>query len=183
MKYGRGYIGDGRHAGTMSNVVYNRWRSMFDRCYCLPFLEKHPAYVGSSVCESWFNFQVFGDWCEMQPYYNVAGFDLDKDMIIKGNMQYCPEACSFIPEEINKFQAGPRTNSEEYPGIREVYNGRYSVRCYLEGKRTFVGYYHTKEEAIEGYKEAKNKEARRLAETYKFCLNKSVYNTLMNYEA
>ena len=47
-----------------------------------------------SVCEEWKHFSNFKKWFD-ENY--IEGFDIDKDILIKGNKVYSPEACSFVP--------------------------------------------------------------------------------------
>jgi hypothetical protein len=109
-KYGEGYLGEGVHrrgsdelakCGTKfkPSSVYNRWSSMFSRCYN----QNDPEYnlyggMGGSVSEQWKNFQNYADFFEGVSYQNL---ELDKDILVPGNKVYSQDNCVFVPRYVN----------------------------------------------------------------------------------
>ena len=99
---GKGYIGEGSYSEKEHNQVYNTWRNMLKRCYD----KKNHKYKfygekGVFVSERWLNFQNFAkDTIQMKNSYN-EGYQLDKDIIVKGNLEYCLEKCIFVKAEEN----------------------------------------------------------------------------------
>lgn len=57
-----------------------------------------PTYEGCTVCDEWLYFSNFKKWFD-ENY--IEGFQLDKDIIIRGNKVYSPQTCCFVPKEIN----------------------------------------------------------------------------------
>lgn len=103
--YGVGFLGVGKykaHVNLKQTKQYKAWKSMMTRCYYKEHLERFPTYYGCSVVEDWHNYQNFGDWYDKN-YYEIDGeiMQLDKDILIKGNRTYSPEACIFVPQSIN----------------------------------------------------------------------------------
>lgn len=106
---GVGYIGEGVFNPTVNGKktkLYSTWSNMIKRCYYSG--ERAKAYDGCSVCPRWHSYQHF---CEDAHY--LDGFDkwyendiphawaLDKDIKIKGNKIYSPDACMFVSKEEN----------------------------------------------------------------------------------
>ena len=78
---------------------------MMERCYSEHRKEKAPTYIGCSVSPEWHNFQVFAVWF----YENyIDGYELDKDIKIKGNKVYCPDACMFVSPADNSEKASAK---------------------------------------------------------------------------
>lgn len=105
--YGVGFIGDGKYRSTAKGrrtESYNVWSNMIARCYCHKRQKRQPTYKGCTVDKAWHNFQVFSEWFS---FNYVKGFDIDKDIKIKGNKIYSPEACMFVsrPDNIEEAHA------------------------------------------------------------------------------
>ena len=116
---GVGFIGVGLF--TSKSISYEVWTGMIKRCYCPKAQKKKPTYVGCSVVSDWHNFQVFALWF----YKNhIKGYDLDKDIKIKGNKVYGPDTCLFVTRKANAIEAHAGTYIFTSPnGERvEVYN-------------------------------------------------------------
>ena len=79
---------------------YSTWKGMIERCYSEKFHIKNPTYRGCTVCSEWLVLSNFREWFDANYREGMA---LDKDILIKGNRVYCPEACSFIPRYINNL--------------------------------------------------------------------------------
>ena len=79
---------------------YRVWKHMLMRCYSTKFQERNPTYKGCSVTEEWHTFSNFKAWMETQQW---EGSQLDKDLLIKGNKIYEPEACVFVAQMVNSF--------------------------------------------------------------------------------
>lgn len=71
---------------------------LLQRCYDIKFQHNHPTYVGCVVCDEWLHFSNFKKWFDAN---FVEGYDLDKDILVKGNKVYSPDTCCFVPHEIN----------------------------------------------------------------------------------
>ena len=110
-------------------------------------------------------------------------YHLDKDLLVKGNKVYSPEACCFIPEEINS-SITTRSSSNNVSKVVGVFKHkttkRYRVFSNTIGqKRKHVGYYKTSEEAFEVYKRIRELHNKALAEKWKGKIDDKVYMTLL----
>jgi hypothetical protein len=103
--YGVGFLGDGKYKVSVNRILtksYIAWRGMIGRCYYPKLQETNPTYIGCTVDESWHNFQNFAKWFD-ENY--IDGYQLDKDIKIKGNKVYSPETCSFVSFIDNNLEA------------------------------------------------------------------------------
>jgi hypothetical protein len=97
---GVGYIGDGRYTTSYRlRKPYHVWRCMLARCYMN--LPKHKAYHGCTVVEDWHNFQNFAAWFDDNYPEEDLRYELDKDILKKGNKVYGPETCIFVTKKEN----------------------------------------------------------------------------------
>lgn len=81
------------------DASYIAWKGMIWRCYCSTS-NKTKCYEGCYVCEEWLVYSNFRKWFKEQSDYK-EGYQLDKDILVKGNKVYSPETCCFVPQEIN----------------------------------------------------------------------------------
>ena len=103
--YGVGFIGVGKHKVSFKRrdtKIYKDWASMIGRGHCPKIKKKYPTYKDCTVCEEWHNFQNFAEWTVQQPFYG-SGYQLDKDILVRGNKIYSPETCCYVPQQINKL--------------------------------------------------------------------------------
>jgi hypothetical protein len=110
--YGVGYLGVGKfkaHIGVKSTKMYKVWSGMLERCYSEKYHIKKPTYKDCSVDERWHNFQVFAEWHKKN---YKEGFELDKDILVKGNKIYSPETCCFVPQKINEVFKTSSSNKD-----------------------------------------------------------------------
>lgn len=193
-----GYFGFGKYkpnkGGQGSNYnerVYASWQRMIRRCYDAREQKKpsHKAYVNVKVCDEWHNFQNFAEWAEDKEDKFISGWELDKDMFGTG-LIYSPDTCTLLPEEINIFLSNNYSNkiSDLPEGVNEIKpktknsKSGYIARCHVDGKRVYLGYFETPEEAGNVYREAKELEAKRLAEKYKDVLSYAQHDKLFNFK-
>lgn len=198
LKYGVGVFEEGKFKARekLENGKYktcghyNAWMSMLDRCYNTPSDSvRFKKYTTCEVCKEWHYFQNFAEW--YNEHY-VDGYQLDKDILVKGNKVYSPETCCFVPQEINNLIENRDQDRGDYPvGVSLNKTCKHSVsfraRCsVLEGgKRLYksLGCFDTKEKAFEAYKVAKEKNVRSvISEYYKDGkVSEKVYMALINY--
>ena len=93
-----------------------------------------------------------------------------------------------LPSKVNWFLSDTYRKESGLPeGVNIISpktpNSRvgYVARCHINGKREYLGYWATPEAAGEVYREAKEGEARRLAEEYKDLLTTRQYDKLSNF--
>lgn len=102
MHFEKGFIGEGIYSEKENPKIYDTWRNMLKRCYDVKSIKyKFYGEKGVFVSERWLNFQNFAkDTKQMKNSY-IEGYQLDKDIKIKGNLEYCMEKCSFVKAEEN----------------------------------------------------------------------------------
>ena len=66
-------------------------------------------------------------------------------------------------------------------GVKKQDKG-YMERIRIDGKLKYLGYYETPEKAFYVYKEAKEKEIKRVADLYKDKIPQKLYEAMYNYE-
>ena len=70
------------------------WYAMLNRCYN-PLSNRAAAYKNCSVCDEWLTFSNFKRWFDE---HHVEGYELDKDILVKGNRVYgLVLAASYLP--------------------------------------------------------------------------------------
>lgn len=186
--YGIGCIGIGKFKPCDENgkqtKCYMTWVHMLQRCYDSKYQKKHPTYKGCTVCEEWWNFQVFAEWY-YEHYYefgNNERMTLDKDILHKGNKVYSPETCVFVPQFINSLFTKRDNERGDYPiGVREKGN-KFQARLTKDNETIYLGRFNTPNEAFLAYKQAKEEYIKEVAEEYKDKIPYELYEAMLNYE-
>lgn len=133
--YGMGFYGVGLHKARINNKKteqYIKWFSMFERCYNVEIHKREPQYINCEVSNEFCNFQNFANWYDKKIYKSTYELELDKDLLIKGNKVYKPDACCFIPKEINTNLNRKRDDKEYMKYLYEKY--RYELPYYISRK-------------------------------------------------
>ena len=165
------------------NKSWECWYGMFERCYCPKLKKRRPSYEGCTVDDKWINYKDFKKWYD-EHYYEIDGerMNLDKDILIKGNKIYSPETCIFVPQRINTLFTKSNNTRGECPIGVSKYNNKYITKLSIDGKVKILGHFNTPEEAFYVYKEAKEKEIKRVADLYKDKMPQKVYKAMYSYE-
>ena len=201
--YGYGYLGTDKNGDVpkMSEFKngkwcitweYHKWINMLQRCYDNKLKEKYPTYKDVTCCERWLCFAYFSeDLEELKEEYNWnkdEKLNLDKDILNKNNKIYSLENCVLIPSYINSLFTKRNASRGEYP-IGVSYRKdikKYQAQCNINGKLKGLGYYNTIEQAFYVYKQAKEKEIKRVANEYvsKGYMNKDsrLYKAMIEYK-
>ena len=187
--YGIGFIGIGKFKSVDENgkptKCHIAWRNMLMRCYDLKYQKKQPTYKGCTVCEEWWNFQVFAEWYYSHYYEfgNNERMTLDKDILHKGNKIYSPDNCVFVPSSINSLFTKRNNERGEYPiGVYKKGNKFVAHLSKGNGKLIHLGMFNNPEEAFLAYKEHKELYIKEVAEEYKSQIQHELYQAMMNYE-
>lgn len=185
--FGIGFYGDGRHSNFVDKQISAKaleyWNTMFKRCYCPKVQASHPSYIGCAVSSEWHDFQNFLNFF-IDFECKASGWELDKDLLVKGNKVYGPDTCVFIPREINGLLKTNSSRRGELPIGVAVYKptGKFQARCRdASGKQITVGFYDTPEEAFDAYKLFKEKVVIEKATFWRYKLCPSAYQALMNF--
>lgn len=90
--WGRGF--NDTEYGRRNSAALKIWYGMFTRCYNPNYHAVEPTYKDACVCEEWWTASNFKKWFD-ENY--VEGYQLDKDILVKGNKVYGPNTCCFVP--------------------------------------------------------------------------------------
>lgn len=168
-----------REKGTRTKS-YVAWRSMIDRCYGEKRKKSSPTYRNCSVCDEWLTFSNFKKWFDE---HYVEGWQLDKDIISKGNRVYSPEKCCFVPPEINYLFLRRQNHRGKYPiGVRLENGKKFLAFITKFGTPTYLGRYNTMEDAFMTYKNAKEAYIKEVADKWKGKLDPRVYKAMYEYQ-
>ena len=163
---------------------YGLWKSMLERCYSDTYKKQRPTYEGCEVSDKFKSYEYFYEWCHSQVGFGVEGFELDKDLLIKGNKVYSENSCVFIPQEINSLLV-KRTASrgEHLIGVHWCKTHKAFVAQVRKnkGKQEYLGYFKTEVEAFNAYKVAKENFIKEQAEKWKGKIDIRAYEALMKY--
>ena len=178
-------------AGCVNGVQtaeYLYWIGMLDRCY-----EKSgrsgASYLDCTVSQKFRRLSDFSRWCENQIGFKDVDdkgrkYQLDKDILSKGNKIYSPETCCFVPQEINKLLLKRDKSRGDCP-IGVYYNKvakKYQSRVNKYDEEAYLGIFDTPEEAFYVYKREKEKYIKEVANKWKDKVDIRVYEALINYK-
>lgn len=179
--YNIGYFGKGIY--TARYKTYQIWRNMFQRCYDENWKLNNKTYKDCIIDERWHCYQDFSKWYDEN---SIKNFDLDKDILFKGNKIYGPDTCCFVPDEINSLLVANDINRGDYPIGVSVYLGKnvtkYISQLSINNKHIQLGRFDTVEEAFLKYKEEKEKQIKLLADKYINEITNKTYLALYNYK-
>ena len=181
--YGVGY--HGLLYTNSKEKSYQRWHWMMNRCYSKAIHELQPEYEGCTVCDEWLNYSNFKLWYDEHVLpWELLGedFELDKDILIKGNTVYSSETVSFVPKIINTLFTNGKKNRGDYPiGVFKDKN-KYRAGMSFMGKRIKLGTFDSIESAFARYKEYKEDFIKDMAEQYKETVPDKIYQAMMNWK-
>lgn len=140
-----------------------------------------PMYVGCT--NSFADFQDFAGWCQVQIGYN-DGYQLDKDLLVRGNKVYGNDTLVFIPQELNKLLTKRTRFRGDLPiGVTAEKGGNTFKSSFTRGgKKVNLGNFKTPQEAFKVYKEAKETYIKQQAEKWKDKIDPRAYKALMEYQ-
>ena len=184
--YGIGVVGT-RYPVTVNGVKtkeYDLWNSMLRRCYSDSFKKRCPTYEDCECYENFKYYEYFHEWCNKQIGFGNDGWQLDKDLLVKGNKVYSEDSCIFLPSEINLALTKNTASRGEYLigvcwcNTKKAFVAQVN-RC--NGRPERLGYFNTELEAFNAYKQAKEIYIKELANNFHHQIDPRAYNALMNY--
>ena len=185
--YGVGITGT-KYPITVNGVhtkEYDLWNGMLRRCYSEKYHLKKPTYIGCEVSENFKNYSFFYEWCQNQIGFNNKDWQLDKDLLIKGNKVYSENTCIFIPRELNQtLTKANLIRGEHLIGVYwdKTKNKFTACVCLNSSKRKYLGAFDTELDAFKAYKIAKENHIKELANKWIDQIDERAYNALMNYQ-
>lgn len=185
--YGVGFYGVGpeiTHTSGRNNPLVSVWSLMLKRCYANDRKLSTISYIGCTVAREWHNFQKFASWARQQVGFDLETRNLDKDILVKGNREYGPSNCCFVPSRINMLFVKASTVRGELP-VGLYFNKekqKYQAQCNDENcKSTYLGRFDTIDEAFSSYKIYKESVIKKVAYQYKEVIDPRVYSALIDY--
>lgn len=177
------------HQSKKKLPEYRLWCKMLERCYSEKYHQSHPTYKGCEVEPFLLSFTNFYNFIRGLKGFGEVDekgrpFQMDKDILVKGNKTYGVDTICFVPQEINLFLINAKLLRGELPvGVDYCEgNGKYRSRLMVFNKKKHLGYFSSVEEAFAAYKVAKERHAKVLAVKWKDKIDPRVYNALMKYE-
>ena len=170
--------------GVRGTKPYSTWKNMLRRCYS-HYDYNQASYEGCTVTSEWLLYSTFKKWFDAN---DISGYQLDKDLLVKGNKVYSPETCCFVPQEINKLLTNrKRHRGDFYVGVSRYQQKewvRFVAHISKSGTLVSLGYFLTPEEAFQAYKSAKEIYVKELATKYfqEGKITQRVYQALMEYQ-
>ena len=184
--WGVGFIGT-KYQTKVEGVLlkeYRTWIDMLKRCYDDNYKRKRPTYKHCEVSGEFKSYEYFYEWCNKQIGFGVKGFELDKDLLVKGNKLYSKDMCVFLPHEINS--ALVKCDKSRGNNLIGVYfdskSNKYSASIGGINGSKRLGTFKTEIEAFNAYKQAKEIRVKEIAEKWKDKIGIRAYNALMNYQ-
>ena len=171
--------------GCRGTKEYVLWKDVLRRCYSDTFQKKQPTYKDCEVSDKFKSYEHFYEWCHKQVGFGVEGFEIDKDLLIKGNKVYSEDSCVFLPAEINMHLVKCTASRGEYLigvswcNTKKAFVARVRKN---KGKSEWLGLFRTELEAFNAYKKAKEVFVKEQAEKYKSQIDPRAYEALMNYQ-
>ena len=163
---------------------YTLWVGMLQRCYSDTYQKKQPTYEGCEVSDNFKSYEYFYEWCHKQVGFSNEGWQLDKDLLVKGNKVYSEDSCVFIPKEINILLTKRDASRGKYLiGVSwnktgNAFKARVSKN---KGRSEYLGSFKTELEAFNAYKEAKESFIKEQANKWKWQIDERAYESLMKY--
>ena len=185
--YGIGVVGT-KYPITVNGVQtkeYDLWKGMLRRCYSDSFKKGCPTYEDCEVSENFEYYEYFYEWCHKQIGFYNEGWQLDKDLLVKGNKVYSENTCVFIPQEINLLLVKRDNNRGEHLiGVswHKKDNAFVAMVSKNKGKREYLGFFKTELEAFNTYKKAKESFIKEQSNKWKSQIDERAYLALINYE-
>lgn len=168
-----------------NNFEYRTWANMLKRCYSKISLKDNPSYIDCTVCEEWLVYENFYSW--VTSVNRKEGWHLDKDLLAKGNKEYSPDTCVFLPPNLNKLLIKTWVHRDGMPpGVfydsdRSKYKS--TVKLTINGvKNISIKRFSTLVEAAENYKHEKELSIRYVAEQYRGVIDDRAYSALINFK-
>ena len=168
---------------------YELWCNMLKRCYSDTYQKKQPTYKGCEVSDNFKSYEYFYDWCHKQIGFDNDGngnpFQLDKDLLVKGNKVYSEDSCVFIPAEVNTLlvkstaSRGKHLIGVCWSNTHKAFKAQVSKS---KGKKEHLGSFNTEIEAFNAYKTAKESFIKEQANKWKGNIDERAYEALMNYQ-
>ena len=163
---------------------YQLWQDMLKRCFSVKLKQRQPTYQDVACSKEWLSMTKFIKDVSQMEGFGLSGWELDKDILVKGNKLYSKDTCCFVPHEINMLLTKRDNARGEHPvGIYfHKATGKFMAQLNINGQKKFLGYFTIPEEAFQAYKLAKEDYIKVVAQKWKHQLDERVFQALLAYE-
>ncbi len=163
---------------------YQLWNGVLERCFCKKYKQNQPTYQDVTCSKDWLSMTKFIEDVSQTRGYGLSGWQLDKDILQKGNKLYSKDTCCFVPLEVNLLLTKRDNCRGEYPvGVYfDKASGKFMAKLNINGEQKNLGRFTTPEEAFQAYKLAKEAYIKVVANKWKHILDERVFRALMSYE-
>lgn len=184
--YGVGYLGTGfnKTGGRKVTIEYATWYGMFNRSYSDTYRRNKPTYNECFVNENWHCFDDFIGWSVGAIGWGNKDWQIDKDLLTKGNKEYGPSTCIMLPRKLNMLivnRVGGRGDlpiGVQWDKERSKYKGQFKE---FDGKGKSKRFSNP-DDAFIYYKTNKERVVKEAAEIYKGQIDPRAYDALMSWE-
>ena len=166
--YGVG-INDVFEVGFTGGRIWKIWQQMIRRTGGRdPKHRFYEYYKDCTMDESWFRLSVFREWVETFDNWEMK--EIDKDLLIEGNMHYGPDTCLMVDPVWNGWFKPNAVKGDLPRGVVYAsWKKRLAKKPYraqitlfedrkIKGKRTHLGSFVTVEMAEDCYKKARKEQ-------------------------
>lgn len=169
------YNGKASHNGKCEQF-YADWRNLINRTYDLK------SYGDRKVCNEWLYLSKYKKWHDKN---YVKGYCFNCTLLSKGNEDISPNNCCYVPMEIRRFLSNNTSKANGLPsGISYHHSHKHFIVQITENKKVkYLGNYNNLNDAKKAYDDERAARAKHLAEKYKDCITKRVYDALINFNS
>ena len=170
--------------GSSTSRDYKLWVNILNRIHNDGRYNKNPSYRDCSVSEDFILFSNFRKWYNDQVGCDSCGFEIDKDLLSKGNKEYSPLNCILLPREINSALRTRKNFRGCLPiGVSFCKRGKkYFAQLTLHSVHKHLGYFSDANSAFLAYKKIKELAIKELANKWQSQIDPRAYDALMRYE-
>lgn len=123
-----------------------------------------PTYTDIIISEEFSYFHLFYEWCIVQKGFTKSEYQLDKDILFKGNRIYGSEYCVFVPPILNNFILFKFNQNRHLPmGVMKS-GDKFRGNISRFGETVKSSVFASQEQAYEWYVKEKNCYAKELSQ-------------------
>ena len=142
---------------------YKLWYNIIKRCCDINEKQRSKSITYKDIvcCDEWLYYENFYEWLHSQPNFNKwikeDKWDIDKDVLVKGNKIYSPITCCLMPNNVNLLFINRTNHRGKLPIGVHKNNNKFSASCMnpFTKRRIHIGTYDTIDEAFLAYKQYK----------------------------
>lgn len=170
---------------------YSTWLHVIERCFSQKRKKSNPTYQDIKCCDEWLLYENFYEWLHKQENFHKwlthEKWEIDKDILVKGNKTYSPKTCVLVPHNVNCLFLKCNAARNNLPiGIEKV-KDKFAVYCnnsFENSRKKHIGTFSDKETAFKAYKGYKENLIKQVAqdEYKKGNITFKCYKAMMDYE-